>query len=157
VQAWLDVLFAPSTAQGGAVIARLERRLPARLRQVAGWAAGVAGVWAVAGPVIGVAWCAVAAWHLLRPPPPRLLIGVSAWLLGLVPVLWVAGNASRLGQVSTQLVLENPAPGPVAAAALALLVTGVCRDVRGRPESAGRRRPGDPGPTPDPSPPGGDP
>ncbi|HEY6796934.1 MAG TPA: hypothetical protein VI248_19865 [Kineosporiaceae bacterium] len=138
---------------------RLRRWLPARGRQGAGWAASAVLVWAVAGPLVGAFWCAVGAWHLLRPPPPRILIGASAWLFGLVPVLWVAGNASRLGEVSTRLVLDNQAPGPVAAAALALLVTGVCRDVRSLPDDlagppvppgpAGRR-PGDPGPTPDP-------
>jgi hypothetical protein len=126
------------------MIALMERVLPAAVldgaRRVAGWALAVGVVWAVAGPLVGVAWCAVAGWHLVRPPSPRVLTAASVWLFALVPVLWVVGNRGRLGQVSTQLVLADRAPGLVAATALALLVTGVWRDVvRAAPETQPRR------------------
>jgi hypothetical protein len=98
-------------------------------RRAAGWVAATAAVWALAGPWVGAGWAAVAVWHLVRPPAPRVDILASAWLFALVPVLWVAGNAGRLGRVTTALVLANPAPGAVATGALALLVTGVWRDV----------------------------
>jgi hypothetical protein len=103
---------------------------PGAARRVAGWLVAVAAVWAVGGAWVGAAWTVVAVWHLVRPPHPRVLTIASAWLFGAVPVLWVAGNAGRLGEVTTALVLANPVPGAVAALALALLVTGVWRDVR---------------------------
>jgi len=102
-----------------------------RAPRVLRWVVGVAAVWGLAGPAAGLGWIVVAGWHLVRTPAPRRLLAVSATLFALVPVLWVAGNGDRLGEFSVDLVLANRAPGTAAALALALLVTGVWRDVVG--------------------------
>jgi hypothetical protein len=115
------------------VAARVAAHVATRTATPLRWALGIAAVWAVAGPVAAAGWGGVAAWHLLRPPQPRTLLVAAAVLFAAVPVLWVVGNAGRLGQVSADLVTGNPAPGVIAALGLALLVTGVWRDVSAAP------------------------
>lgn len=102
-----------------------------RLRSAARWAAVVAAAYVLAGVPVGVAAVVLAGWHLWRPPRPTVLLAASVAVLAVVPVVWIAGNADRLGAASPQVVGGNPWPGPMAAVALLLLVVGVARDRQG--------------------------
>ena len=110
-----------------------------RLARRAGrWAGVVAAAYVLAGVPVGVAAAVLAVWHLWRPPRPAVLLAAAVAGLAGVPVVWIAGNADRLGAASPQVVGGNPWPGPTAAVALLLLVVGVVRDRQ--PAAAG---PGD--------------
>ncbi|WP_162252802.1 alpha-(1-_3)-arabinofuranosyltransferase domain-containing protein [Knoellia sp. Soil729] len=80
---------------------------------------------ALPGLVMGLA---VAAWCLLRTPPPKTLLRASGVAMALAPVAWVVGNLARWGAASPQLVLANPAPSVLVVASLVLLVVGSWRD-----------------------------
>jgi arabinofuranan 3-O-arabinosyltransferase len=99
-----------------------------RWRRRAGWLLFVTGCWFFAGPVGLVAGFAVAAWSLARSPRPSTLLRLSALAMGLVPIAWIVGNLSRWGEVSPQLVGENPAPSTLVVVALVLLLVGSWRD-----------------------------
>ncbi len=97
-------------------------------RRLLGWLAATSVMWVAGGAPLAAAGAVLTAWHLWRPPRPRTLLAMSAVSFGLVPVLWVAGNADSLGAVSPDLVLGNRLPGWVAAVGLTLLVVGIWRD-----------------------------
>jgi len=99
-----------------------------RAGRVGRWAVVAAAAYLMAGIPVGVAAAVLAVWHLWRPPRPAVLLAASVAVLALVPVVWIAGNADRLGAASPQVVSGNPWPGPMAALALLLLVVGVVRD-----------------------------
>jgi len=94
------------------------------------WAAVVLAAYVLAGVPVGVAAAVLAVWHVWRPPRPAVLLAGAVAVLALVPVVWIAGNADRLGAASAQVVSGNPWPGPMTAVALLLLVVGVARDHR---------------------------
>jgi arabinofuranan 3-O-arabinosyltransferase len=101
--------------------------LPARVRSALGWLAVVLLAW-----VLGGAWLAgpallVAAWQLLRPARPGLLIAASAGVLTAVPVAWLALRPDTDGRITARIVLDDPWPGRLAALGLLLLVVGVVR------------------------------
>jgi arabinofuranan 3-O-arabinosyltransferase len=125
------------------VIACLPRRRPAGAPQQAPVAAvprrpseGVAWVAAavLAGVGLGVwglaAVAVLAAWHAVDRPKVRDVSVLAVVLLVAVPVVWVAGNWSRWGVVSTDLVLDNPWPHRVAGIGLLVLLVAVARSER---------------------------
>jgi arabinofuranan 3-O-arabinosyltransferase len=104
-----------------------------RLRQVSRggdavrWVAVVLLAWLLGGLVVGAAALTLAAVHVRRSVPPRQVLLLALVLLALTPVAFLAGNASRWGDVSPRLVLDNPWPGWLAGCALMLLCVGVWR------------------------------
>jgi MFS family permease len=105
-----------------------------RFRVVAGWAAVAVAAAVLGGWIPGIVAVALAGWHLVRPPRPRIVLGLAAAVLALVPAAWLLGNADRLGLASPLVVLANRTPGTLAAVGLLLLVVGVYRDTaRPRP------------------------
>jgi hypothetical protein len=104
--------------------------------RVAGWLAVVVAAWILGGLVPGLVALLLATWHLVRPPAPRVVIGLAAAVLALVPAAWLLGNADRLGQASPLVVLGNPAPGTLAAVGVLLLVIGVHRDTARTPKES---------------------
>jgi arabinofuranan 3-O-arabinosyltransferase len=99
-----------------------------RVRVWGGWFALVLGCGVFAALPGLVAGAAVALWCLLRPPAPRTLLRLSVVAMALAPVAWVLGNISRWGEISPQLVLENPAPSVLVVLSLVLVVVGSWRD-----------------------------
>ena len=107
-----------------------------RLRPLAGWLVVVAAAATFGGPVPAAVAVALTAWHLVRPPRARTVTATAAAVLAVVPVVWVLGNADRLGLASPQVVLGNPWPGTLASVGLLLLVVGVLRDTANTPPPA---------------------
>jgi arabinofuranan 3-O-arabinosyltransferase len=103
--------------------ARRRGRLPVR-----GWIVVVVVAWLAGGPAIAAVALAVMGWHAARPPRPRSLLALSTVLLALCPVVFMAGNLSRWGDVTPDLVLRNDWPHWLAATALLLLCVGVWRE-----------------------------
>jgi hypothetical protein len=96
-------------------------------------AAGLIGSWwgvATASLAIAIVWSGVAA--------RRLVLG-SLCGVGLVAVSWLAGNAGRLGEVTFDLVTENPWPHRFAVLTVVLLMCGVFLDFGDRREPVGTR------------------
>ena len=104
-------------------------------RRVLGWLAVVVAAAVLGGPVPAVTAAVLAGWHLVRPPRARTLTAAAAAVFAVVPVVWILGNADRLGLASPQVVLANRLPGTLASVGLLLLVVGVHRDTA-RPSSA---------------------
>ncbi len=102
-------------------------------RVVAVWTAAVVVLWLLGGAVAGAVGAGLAGWHLTRPPAPRVVLRAAIGTLGLVPVAWVLGNASRLGTLSPDVVTANPWPGALATAGVTLLVVGTLLDDRTPP------------------------
>ncbi|KAF0832650.1 arabinofuranan 3-O-arabinosyltransferase [Ornithinibacter aureus] len=108
---------------------RAERHARRRVPPWARWLMVVLGCGVVAGLPGLVIGATVGVWHLVADPSPRTLLRLSGVAMGLAPVAWVVGNLSRWGEIGPQLVLGNPAPSHLVAAALILLVVGSWRDV----------------------------
>ena len=121
----------PSHRWGGT-----RRRRP--VRSWVGWSALVLGCGVFAGWPGLAAGAGVALWHVARAPTPRTLLRLSVVAMVLAPVAWVVGNLSRWGEISPQLVLENPAPSVLVVLSLVLLVVGSWRDVEPTGGSAPR-------------------
>jgi len=94
----------------------------------------------VFGDLLGasVAALALAATYAGLSPRRLPLVGVGA--LGCAAVSWLVGNASRWGEVSFQLVTENPWPERFALAALVVLLVGVVLDLEDVREDRGEER-----------------
>jgi arabinofuranan 3-O-arabinosyltransferase len=101
-----------------------------RRREASGWAAVVVLGWLLGGVVVGAAALAVAAVHIWRAVPPRGVLLLGVVLFALTPVAFLVGNASRWGEVTPRLVLDNPWPGWLGGCALMLLCVGVWRQDR---------------------------
>jgi hypothetical protein len=98
-----------------------------RRRDAVRWAAVVVLAWLLGGVVVGAAALMVAAVHVWRTVPPRGVLLLGVVLLALTPVAFLVGNASRWGDVTPRLVLDNPWPGWLGGCALMLLCVGVWR------------------------------
>jgi arabinofuranan 3-O-arabinosyltransferase len=111
------------------------RRRRRRTRALGLWVLFVAGAWFAGGGVGGLTAVAVWAWYAVRPPAVATLGGVAAVFVAAAPVLYLVGNAHRLGTLSPDLVADVPAPHRAVVAALVLLVV-----VAWDPGSGPRRR-----------------
>jgi arabinofuranan 3-O-arabinosyltransferase len=101
------------------------RRQSSARRRAAAWLVIVASAWIMGGPVVAGAAVGIAAWHAWRPPPARRLLQFAVALLALVPLAFIAGNATRWGEVSAYLVWHNQWPHWFAGCSLLLLCVGV--------------------------------
>ena len=104
--------------------------VPRRRSEAVAWLgaavfAGVGlGVWGLGAVAV------LAAWHAVDRPKVRDVSMLAVVLLVGVPVVWVAGNWSRWGVVSSDLVLANPWPHRLAGVGLLVLLVAVVRSER---------------------------
>jgi hypothetical protein len=89
--------------------------------------------WFAAGWWLGVLALGLAGWDRWRRPDPRTLLWIGLGLWVAVPIAWFAGNSSRWGTVTPDLVTRNLWPHWLAAAGLLSLVIGVVRQECERP------------------------
>jgi hypothetical protein len=113
---------------------------------VAGWLGLIALGWLFGGLPLAAVAAALAGWHLLRPPPPRLLVLAGAAVFAAVPVVWLALRPDPNLPISPLIVADNPWPHRLAAVGLLLVGVGVVRSERAR----SRRAAADPPDLPDP-------
>ena len=118
---------------------------PSRWRRQAAWAALAATAWFLGGLVAGLTALVLAAWVVVRPPRPGLLIGIGLGLWVSLPAAFIVGNRGRWGSVNPALVTENPWPGAIALTGLVTLAVGIV--LQSRSPTSGTllpRGPGDP-------------
>jgi arabinofuranan 3-O-arabinosyltransferase len=138
----LGVSAASALACAGIALWRREPRpVPAReqpprgqpvsaRRRAAVWFAVVVAAWVLGGLVVGAVAVVLAVWHQWRPPPTHRLLQLGVLLLALTPVAFIAGNATRWGEVSAYLVWHNQWPHWCSGCALLLLSVGVWQQDR---------------------------
>lgn len=102
-----------------------------RLRAVLGRVLLVGALWLVGGGIGLVAGAAFVVYDLVSKPTPRDLLVLAVLLLGLVPLVVLAGGLPAVEEVGPRFAEGNLAAHYLAGAGLALLVVGVLRDVRG--------------------------
>jgi hypothetical protein len=102
-----------------------------RLRAVLGPALLVGALWLVGGGIGLVAGVAFVVYDLVSRPTPRDLLVLAVLLLGLVPLVVLAGGLPAVEEIGPRFAEGNLAAHYLAGAGLALLVVGVLRDVRG--------------------------
>jgi len=105
-----------------------------RVRDLAPWIGAVVLAWVLGGLPLAAVMAAVAAWHRLRRPAPRTVIGAAAAVLAAVPVAWLALRPDLGGVLTARVVADNLWPHRLAAAGLLLLGVGVVRAERADPD-----------------------
>ncbi|HTY73689.1 MAG TPA: alpha-(1-_3)-arabinofuranosyltransferase family protein [Actinomycetes bacterium] len=103
-----------------------------RRAEILRWALIVLAAGFLGGLVALAVALALLAWHLVRPPRARTVLGLGLAAWALLGVAFVAGNHARWGQVSPDLVARNPWPNLLALVGLVLLSVGVVRPSRRR-------------------------
>ncbi|MEN3362013.1 MAG: arabinofuranan 3-O-arabinosyltransferase [Mycobacteriales bacterium] len=115
------------------------RRRPARgprgrrarlVAAAAGWALVVGLGWLFGGVVLASAALALAAWHLLRPPRPRVLLVAGTGLLAAVPVVWLVLRPDLNRPLTAHVVQDDLWPHRLAAIGLLLVLVGAARAER---------------------------
>jgi heme A synthase len=113
-------------------------RPPARLRAVLERVLLVGALWLFGGGVGLVAGAAFVVYDLVSRPTPRDLLVLAVLLLGLVPLVVLAGGLPAVEEVGPGFVEGNLVAHYLAGAGLALLVIGVLREVRAEGAPADR-------------------
>jgi hypothetical protein len=113
-------------------------RPPPRLRAVLERVLLVGALWLFGGGVGLVAGAAFVVYDLVSRPAPRDLLVLAVLLLGLVPLVVLAGGLPAVGEVGPGFVEGNLVAHYLAGAGLALLVIGVLREVRAEGAPADR-------------------
>ena len=113
-------------------------RPPARLRAVLERVLLVGALWLFGGGVGLVAGAAFVVYDLVSRPAPRDLLVLAVLLLGLVPLVVLAGGLPAVEEVGPGFVEGNLVAHYLAGAGLALLVIGVLREVRAEGAPADR-------------------
>ena len=113
-------------------------RPPPRLRAVLERVLLVGALWLFGGGVGLVAGAAFVAYDLVSRPAPRDLLVLAVLLLGLVPLVVLAGGLPAVEEVGPGFVEGNLVAHYLAGAGLALLVIGVLREVRAEGAPADR-------------------
>jgi hypothetical protein len=90
----------------------------------------VGALWLLGGGVGLVAGAAFVVYDLVSRPSPRDLLVLAVLLLGLVPLVVLAGGLPAVEEVGPGFVERNLVAHYLAGAGLALLVVGVLREVR---------------------------
>ena len=117
------------------------------LRAVLGRVLLIGALWLFGGGIGLVAGAAFVVYDLVSRPTPRDLLVLAVLLLGLVPLVVLAGGLPAVEEVGPRFAEGNLAAHYLAGAGLALLVVGVLRDVRGgAPDDEGREAPALPAP-----------
>jgi heme A synthase len=111
-------------------------RPPPRLRAVLERVLLVGALWLFGGGVGLVAGAAFVVYDLVSRPTPRDLLVLAVLLLGLVPLVVLAGGLPAVEEVGPGFVEGNLVAHYLAGAGLALLVIGVLREVRAEGASA---------------------
>jgi hypothetical protein len=101
-----------------------------RLRAVLGPVLLVGALWLFGGGIGLVAGAAFVVYDLVSRPTPRDLLVLAVLLLGLVPLVVLAGGLPAVEEVGPRFAEGNLAAHYLAGAGLALLVVGVLRDIR---------------------------
>jgi len=104
---------------------------PVRPRSVAGWAVLVGLLWALGGRVGLLIGLAFVAYDLVRAPAPRELLVGSVMLFALVPIVVLLHGLPTMATLTPEFVTRNLVAHYLAGTALALLVVGILREVRG--------------------------
>ncbi len=102
-----------------------------RPRSVAGWAVLVGLLWVLGGRVGLLIGLAIVAYDLVRAPAPRELLLGSVVLFALVPIIALLHGLPTRATLTPEFVTRNLVGHYLAGTALALLVLGILRDVRG--------------------------
>jgi hypothetical protein len=113
-------------------------RPPPRLRAVLERVLLVGALWLFGGGVGLVAGAAFVVYDLVSRPTPRDLLVLAVLLLGLVPLVVLAGGLPAVEEVGPGFVEGNLVAHYLAGAGLALLVIGVLREVRAGGAAADR-------------------
>lgn len=113
-------------------------RPPPRLRAVLERVLLVGALWLFGGGVGLVAGAAFVVYDLVSRPAPRDLLVLAVLLLGLVPLVVLAGGLPAVEEVGPGFVEGNLVAHHLAGAGLALLVIGVLREVRAEGAAADR-------------------
>jgi arabinofuranan 3-O-arabinosyltransferase len=114
--------------------ARIVRRgRVAVVGSVLGWLVLVGLGWLFGGLPLGVAAAVLAAWHLLRPPPPRLVPLLGVAVLVAVPIVWLALRPDLNRPLTAHIVQDDLWPHRLAAIGLLLVFVGAARAERARP------------------------
>jgi hypothetical protein len=90
-------------------------------------------LWLLGGGIGLLAGVAFVVYDLVSRPAPRDLLVLAVLLLGLVPLVVLAGGLPAVEEVGPGFVEGNLAAHYLAGAGLALLVVGVLREVRAGP------------------------
>lgn len=109
---------------------------------VLGWLVLVGLGWLFGGLPLGVAAAVLAAWHLLRPPPPRLVLLLGVAGLAAVPVVWLALRPDLNRPLTAHIVQDDLWPHRLAAIGLLLVLVGAARAERARPVAGADPPPG---------------
>ena len=112
-------------------------------RAVLGRALLLGVLWLLGGGVGLLAGAAFVVYDLVSRPAPRDLLVLAVLLLGLVPLVVLAGGLPAAAAVGPGFVEGNLVAHYLAGAGLALLVVGVLRDVRGGSDGPGDGDAGD--------------
>jgi hypothetical protein len=119
------LLWSAPTPTSPDLVSDSRQRRPHGTASPAGWLVIVTATWLVGGTVGLACSLCLGVLHLWWNPEPRRLLTAAIVSLAAMPWLFMGGNYSRFGLVTSELVTQNPSYAAVVG--LVLLAVGVAR------------------------------